>query len=157
MPTQDEKPTELKPTEPNATPNLPVIVELASHNSTPLAPRTKSLKVVRMVSKPVDGMTYNPLLRIPRNSPCPCMSGKKFKACCISRLAPIVSLADAKIYKEQMSKPDLVFMTPDNEEIVKARLAPALKAKMDKEHEYMMGKLREAEAAIQKDYLEKHK
>lgn len=30
---------------------------------------------------PKEGYTRNPLMKIPRNDKCPCMSGKKFKHC----------------------------------------------------------------------------
>jgi hypothetical protein len=37
----------------------------------------------RMSCAPKPGWTQNPLLTLPRNGPCPCESGRKFKKCCL--------------------------------------------------------------------------
>lgn len=66
------------------------------------------------------GFAWNPLLTLPRNRPCPCLSGKKFKACCLNRLPKAIPEKLVSIYREQMSKPDLVFVTPTNQEKLKA-------------------------------------
>ncbi len=68
----------------------------------------------RMAWKPKEGYEHNPLLTLPRNKPCPCRSGKKFKACCLDKLPRIVSKADADHFAEQMRQPDLVFLTVEN-------------------------------------------
>jgi hypothetical protein len=33
----------------------------------------------------------NPICGLPRNSPCPCASGKKFKKCCLSKVPRAVT------------------------------------------------------------------
>lgn len=65
------------------------------------------------------GFEWNPLLNLPRNRPCPCLSGKKFKACCLNKLPRAVPESLAKQYVEQMGKPDLIFLTKENEHKVK--------------------------------------
>lgn len=44
-------------------------------------------KVFKLVSnrvlKPQDGLAINPYLKLPRNSPCYCNSGIKYKRCCL--------------------------------------------------------------------------
>jgi hypothetical protein len=39
----------------------------------------------------------------------------KFKKCCLNKLPTAVREKDAKAYKEMMKKPDLVFVTQNNE------------------------------------------
>lgn len=73
----------------------------------------------RLFSKPQPGFAWNPLTSLPRNSKCPCLSGQKFKKCCLDKLPRVVPVNDAKHYKEQMTKPDLVFVTKKNEEFMK--------------------------------------
>src|SRR5581483_4355822 len=41
------------------------------------------------------GFEENPLLKIPRNSRCPCQSGKKFKACCLVKIPTAVTTEQA--------------------------------------------------------------
>lgn len=60
--------------------------------------------------------TWNPLLKIPRNSPCPCQSGRKFKTCCLTKLPTSVTKEVALKFKTQMREPDLVFVTEANKE-----------------------------------------
>lgn len=64
---------------------------------------------------PLPGFAWNPLFKLPRNRPCPCQSGRKFKACCLPRLPKAVPIEEAKAYADQMTKPDLVFLTKENE------------------------------------------
>lgn len=71
---------------------------------------------------PMPGFVWNPLLTLPRNRPCPCLSGLKFKACCLHKLVKAVTPEVAKSYREQMSAPDLVFITQDNGKKVQRRL-----------------------------------
>ena len=73
----------------------------------------------RVFLGPAPGFTYNPLLKFPRNSPCPCRSGKKFKQCCLTRIPQIVKVEDAKSFEEQMSRPNLTFVTDENREMLK--------------------------------------
>jgi len=63
--------------------------------------------------------------------PCPCLSGKKFKKCCLPTLPMAVSENEAKHHLEQMSKPDLVFMTADNQDRLKELMANRAKEKSD--------------------------
>lgn len=41
------------------------------------------------------GYVWNPLLKFPRNEPCFCNSGKKFKRCCLNKMAKTVSARDS--------------------------------------------------------------
>lgn len=59
-------------------------------------------------------LVRNPLLKYPRNSRCPCLSGKKFKRCCLPRLMPLVPPQVALQFKGAMQRPDLVFLTQEN-------------------------------------------
>lgn len=68
---------------------------------------------------PIPGFQYNPLTKFPRNNPCPCRSGKKFKVCCLSKLPPVVSNEEAAKYTEQMKTPNLTFVTQENLEEMK--------------------------------------
>lgn len=86
----------------------------------------------RVFLAPMPGFQWNPLLNLPRNRPCPCLSGKKFKACCLDRLPKVVADTAAKEYREQMKKPDLVFLTHKNQEEVKKRVDPLLFAEKAK-------------------------
>lgn len=61
------------------------------------------------------GFAWNPLLTLPRNIPCPCRSGKKFKACHLNMLPRVIPEKFAKRYREQMRAKDLVFLTKENE------------------------------------------
>lgn len=87
----------------------------------------------RVFLAPMPGYQWNPLLGLPRNKPCPCLSGKRFKACCLGRLPKVVADAVAKQYREQMAKPDLVFLTRENQEEVRKRVDPMLFAEKVKE------------------------
>lgn len=46
--------------------------------------RKEELKAADNAGGPVDRIVQ--LTRIPRNEPCPCGSGKKFKKCCVSEI-----------------------------------------------------------------------
>lgn len=39
-----------------------------------------------------EGFMWNPLLKLPRNSPCPCKSGKKFKKCHLPKMTRMLPL-----------------------------------------------------------------
>jgi hypothetical protein len=91
-------------------------------------PQPQSLPEGRCFLAPMPGFQWNPLLTLPRNRPCPCLSGKKFKVCCIGHLPKVVPEKLADEYREQMNKPDLVFLTPENQEEVKKRIEPMLLA-----------------------------
>ena len=39
--------------------------------------------------RPKKGFNWNPLLKWPRNKPCFCSSGKKFKKCCNTKMLPL--------------------------------------------------------------------
>lgn len=69
---------------------------------------------------PAPGFTHNPLLKLPRNMPCPCRSLKKFKVCCLPKLPQVVSIKDAELYREQMERPNLTFVTHENKELLRA-------------------------------------
>ncbi len=40
--------------------------------------------------RPAADCIYNPLKKFPRNLPCPCLSGKKFKNCHLNLIAPVI-------------------------------------------------------------------
>lgn len=87
---------------------------------TPPKPRKprKSPKGVAYIA-PMKGFVWNPLLKLARNRPCPCLSNRKFKQCCLNKLPKAIPESLAKDYREQMAKPDLIFITKENEERVK--------------------------------------
>lgn len=60
-----------------------------------------------------DGYVWNPLLKFPRNLPCPCDSGKKFKACHLSQLPPVVPPKAAEQIREAMRMPEAVKFVED--------------------------------------------
>jgi len=110
----------------NVTPNSNELQSLKDSEAKSLQDQLKlrrSMTLARAFTRPLPGMAFNPLLKLPRNMTCPCLSGKKFKACCLNKLPMAVPVADAKSYAEQMEKPYLVFETADNMEQVKEFLA----------------------------------
>lgn len=46
--------------------------------------------------RPDDLSMRNPMLEYPRNLPCPCQSGKKFKKCCYLTMPEYVRKGDGK-------------------------------------------------------------
>jgi len=52
--------------------------------------------------KPAKGHTHNPIFKHPRNSPCFCGSGKKFKHCCLKTCPAYVPDDLARQIKERM-------------------------------------------------------
>ena len=86
---------------------------------------------LRQAAIPLKGFAWNPLLSLPPNQPCPCRSKRKFKKCCLLILPRIVTEDNAKAYAEQMKKPDLVFLTPENKTQVEGELAKLEEVKTD--------------------------
>lgn len=82
-----------------------------------LGPRPS--KGARVFMAPRPGFKYNPLLKFPRNNPCPCKSGKKFKVCCLSTLPQCVTDQEADSYEKAMAQPGLTFITQKNKEEMK--------------------------------------
>lgn len=80
-----------------------------------VTPINRPLLGYKMGARPIEGMEWNPLLTLSRNRPCPCLSGRKFKTCCLPKLPRVVAKEQAVSIREQMKKPDLVFITPENE------------------------------------------
>ncbi len=72
---------------------------------------------------PRKGYSRNPLLGLPRNDPCPCRSGKKYKVCCLPLQAQYIPTAMADNFAAAMKRPDLVFMTEANKEQVQREMA----------------------------------
>lgn len=101
----------------NETALLPIPPEIQAQLDQTKLDKKHAKKQRVMVPNP--GWTHNPLLRLPRNKECPCRSGKKFKVCCQRTLPRLVTVQDAKNFCEQMAKPDLVFMTKTNAEVLK--------------------------------------
>lgn len=52
-----------------------------------------------------EGSMWNPLLKFPRNSPCLCLSGKKYKHCCLKYMPRAVQPPKPK---DPKSKPKAV-------------------------------------------------
>lgn len=52
--------------------------------------------------------TYNPFLKWPRNRPCPCNSGKKFKVCCLDTIPKKIPLKNAALIMDGMKKAGIV-------------------------------------------------
>lgn len=77
-------------------------------------------KRARVYMGPAPGFTHNPLLKLDRNIPCPCRSLKKFKKCCLPKLPQVVSIADAEKFREQMERPNLTFVTHENQALLRA-------------------------------------
>lgn len=81
----------------------PTETKVLSEEQLNLRIRQKILrKMNRLASKPKPGYAYNPLVKIPRNNPCPCQSGKKFKRCCLEMVPKIVSAEDAQKFSALM-------------------------------------------------------
>lgn len=57
----------------------------------------------------------------------------------------MVTEKDAKDYKEQMSKPDLVFLTPENKEKVGKRISPDVKAEIEKQEREKANAIKQSE------------
>jgi len=74
------------------------------------------------------GMEWNPLRTLDRNRPCPCLSERKFKVCCLPTLPVAVTAKQAAEIKIAMSKPDLVFATRENQ----GKLIGVAKAEIDR-------------------------
>lgn len=105
----------------NATPTTQELLKQESNATAPVESASKSKKrMSRAHLALMPGFTWNPLRKLPRNMSCPCLSGKKFKVCCLNTLLPVVKAEDAKQYEEQMSREFLVFATKDNEDKVRA-------------------------------------
>jgi hypothetical protein len=83
-------------------------------------------KSKRCYLAPLPGHEWNPLLKLPVNMKCPCKSGLKFKMCCRPKLPHAVPENLAKQYRIQMERPDLVFLTPENQEAIKEVMDPKL-------------------------------
>lgn len=50
----------------------------------------KSKETKNKAYKPLPGDIWNPLVKFPRNNPCPCGSGKKFKVCHLTSVSPVI-------------------------------------------------------------------
>lgn len=109
--------------------SLPVNEE--AQKVTPLR-RTKEPKTFLA---PLPGYVWNPLRRLPANSPCPCRSLKKFKKCCLNSLPPAVPEALGKEYEKQMALGGLTFLTEANQDRLKEAMPPELWEQKQKELE----------------------
>lgn len=49
---------------------------------------------------PLAGHTWNPLKNFPRNEPCFCGSGKKFKKCCLDKMGTTVTIKECENIKK---------------------------------------------------------
>lgn len=59
---------------------------------------------MRDISQPIpEGKEYNPLLKFPRNAPCPCESGRKHKYCCLPKLKKFVTHEQAEVARIAMA------------------------------------------------------
>lgn len=66
-------------------------------------------------------MDWNPLLNYPRNNPCPCKSGKKFKKCHLNLLPVAVPAKEAKLFREIMAKQQEIVFTMKEREAEKTQ------------------------------------
>jgi hypothetical protein len=105
-------------TEPESKNSLIGSEELKAHQP----PEPQRPNDPRCFRAPMPGFVWNPIRTYPRNNPCPCRSGQKFKACCLNRLPPAVPEELARQYREQMKKPDLIFITKENEGYIKSAI-----------------------------------
>jgi hypothetical protein len=70
----------------------------------------------RRFLKLLPGMAWNPLLGLPRNSPCPCGSGLKFKKCHLSKLPMAVPKKVADLWKKIIATHKQIrFVTDDKQ------------------------------------------
>lgn len=58
--------------------------------------KDKGLEGKKVAYIPKPGRAWNPLVNFPRNAPCFCESGKKFKKCCIHTTTRTLSAEEAK-------------------------------------------------------------
>ncbi len=73
--------------------------------------------------RPKEGLVWNPLVALPRNMPCPCASGKKFKSCHLPNLPRVVPKDLAAQYGLAMKNPELVrFINDDKKDAVEAHM-----------------------------------
>lgn len=93
----------------------PQTISLQGINSTSRPNDLNPKKDHKTYLAPLPGHVWNPLRSLPRNSQCPCPSGKKFKACHLDKLPWAVPADTARQYIDQMAKPDLVFVTKENQ------------------------------------------
>lgn len=64
-----------------------------------------------MCFAPAKGFAWNPLIKIERNRPCPCGSGKKFKLCHLPEMPRIIPEEMAKEYHAAMRTVALIKFT----------------------------------------------
>ena len=63
-----------------------------------------------------DGFAWNPLLKIPRNFPCPCQSGAKYKDCHLKTMPRAIPSKLAAEYNDKLKHlPSLRFIHDDKE------------------------------------------
>jgi len=63
--------------------------------------------------RPKDGFDWNPLLSLPRNMPCPCGSGRKFKLCHLLTLPKAIPFSMAAQYRKVVKQADEIHFTHD--------------------------------------------
>lgn len=69
-----------------------------------------------VIYKLKEGFAWNPLLKIPRNVPCPCDSGKKFKACHLLSMPRVVPQSLADEYKKGMAHVEIIKFIGDEKD-----------------------------------------
>lgn len=63
----------------------------------------------RQCFKPKPGYVFNPLkTAIGRNDPCICLSGKKFKLCCLPNLPETVSVEVGRQIARELASPEFM-------------------------------------------------
>lgn len=85
---------------------------------------------------PLKGYVWNPLIGLPRNQACPCMSGKKFKACCLKTMQRTIPAEKLDEYEAQMKQPNLFFITHENFPIYAAAELRKNNPPCEGEHDY---------------------
>lgn len=61
------------------------------------------------------GYSWNPLRSLPRNLPCPCGSGVKFKRCHLDKMPDAIPTKMAKEYKAALESADVINFVDDPE------------------------------------------
>ncbi len=65
-------------------------------------------RVAKIIADAKEISAYNPFLKWPRNRPCPCNSGKKFKVCCLDTIPKKIPLKNAALIMDGMKKAGIV-------------------------------------------------
>jgi SEC-C motif len=62
--------------------------------------KSEKYRPLKAVIREPEKSAWNPMLRFPRNNPCFCASGVKFKKCCLPRMTRVISKENAKFIQQ---------------------------------------------------------